>query len=96
MCACITPRLPLTDVQPQAAIRPRACLNSAVLAILPAGKYELIGVLTHKGRSADSGHYVSWVKQVGACFKLLAGCDWTAKLRKPPLCASHGGASWIQ
>lgn len=27
------------------------------------GKYELIGVLTHKGRSADSGHYVSWVKQ---------------------------------
>lgn len=28
-----------------------------------AGKYELCGVLTHKGRSADSGHYVSWVKQ---------------------------------
>lgn len=27
------------------------------------GRYELIGVLTHKGRSADSGHYVSWVKQ---------------------------------
>ncbi|GAB4823352.1 hypothetical protein N2152v2_010398 [Parachlorella kessleri] len=27
------------------------------------GKYDLIGVLTHKGRSADSGHYVAWVKQ---------------------------------
>jgi ubiquitin carboxyl-terminal hydrolase 14 len=27
------------------------------------GRYELIGVLTHKGRSLDSGHYVSWVKQ---------------------------------
>jgi len=27
------------------------------------GRYDLIGVLTHKGRSADSGHYVSWVKQ---------------------------------
>ena len=26
------------------------------------GHYELIAVLTHKGRSADSGHYVSWVK----------------------------------
>jgi len=25
--------------------------------------YELCGVITHKGRSADSGHYVSWVKQ---------------------------------
>lgn len=22
-----------------------------------------MGVLTHKGRSADSGHYVAWVKQ---------------------------------
>ena len=28
-----------------------------------AGRYELIAVLTHKGRSADSGHYVSWAKQ---------------------------------
>jgi len=27
------------------------------------GRYELIAVLTHKGRSADSGHYVSWAKQ---------------------------------
>eukprot|EP00873_Tetraselmis_striata_P024754 jgi/Tetstr1/445018/TSEL_032826.t1 len=29
----------------------------------PTGKYSLQAVLTHKGRSADSGHYVSWVKQ---------------------------------
>jgi ubiquitin carboxyl-terminal hydrolase 14 len=29
------------------------------------GKYELIAVLTHKGRSADSGHYVAWVRQEG-------------------------------
>jgi len=27
------------------------------------GKYELIAVLTHKGREAESGHYVAWVKQ---------------------------------
>lgn len=27
------------------------------------GIYELAAVLTHKGRSADSGHYVAWVKQ---------------------------------
>lgn len=27
------------------------------------GLYDLVAVLTHKGRSADSGHYVSWVKQ---------------------------------
>ena len=28
-----------------------------------SGKYELCGVLTHKGRSADSGHYTAWTKQ---------------------------------
>ena len=29
----------------------------------PTGFYDLVAVLTHKGRSADSGHYVAWVKQ---------------------------------
>ncbi|KAL8136997.1 hypothetical protein V2J09_002998 [Rumex salicifolius] len=29
----------------------------------PTGVYDLVAVLTHKGRSADSGHYVAWVKQ---------------------------------
>ncbi|KAL3695657.1 hypothetical protein R1sor_009733 [Riccia sorocarpa] len=27
------------------------------------GIFDLVAVLTHKGRSADSGHYVAWVKQ---------------------------------
>jgi len=27
------------------------------------GLYELYAVLTHKGRNADSGHYVGWVKE---------------------------------
>lgn len=27
-----------------------------------SGYYELRAVLTHKGRSSDSGHYVAWVK----------------------------------
>lgn len=26
------------------------------------GRYELVAVLSHQGRSADSGHYVSWTK----------------------------------
>lgn len=33
---------------------------------LPAGftgLYELHGLVTHKGRSADSGHYIGWVRQ---------------------------------
>ena len=32
-------------------------------ALVFAGRYELVAVLTHKGRSADSGHYVSWTRQ---------------------------------
>jgi hypothetical protein len=27
------------------------------------GQYELHAVVTHKGRSADSGHYMGWVRQ---------------------------------
>ncbi|KAG0175557.1 Ubiquitin carboxyl-terminal hydrolase 14 [Apophysomyces sp. BC1034] len=29
----------------------------------PTGLYELCAVLTHVGRSADSGHYIAWVKK---------------------------------
>jgi ubiquitin carboxyl-terminal hydrolase 14 len=32
------------------------------------GIYDLVAVLTHKGRSADSGHYVAWVKQESGIF----------------------------
>lgn len=28
-----------------------------------SGLYELYAVISHKGRSADSGHYVAWVKE---------------------------------
>ena len=30
-----------------------------------SGYYELQAVLTHKGRSSNSGHYVAWVKHKG-------------------------------
>ena len=37
------------------------------------GIYDLVAVLTHKGRSADSGHYVAWVKQEsGLSFRLIS------------------------
>lgn len=32
---------------------------------IDTGNYELIAVLTHKGRTADSGHYVAWVHNRG-------------------------------
>lgn len=30
-----------------------------------SGIYELQGVITHKGRSSSSGHYVAWVRTKG-------------------------------
>ena len=27
------------------------------------GMYEVFALVTHKGRSADGGHYISWVRQ---------------------------------
>lgn len=32
---------------------------------LDVGSYELIAVLSHMGRSADSGHYIAWVHDTG-------------------------------
>jgi ubiquitin carboxyl-terminal hydrolase 14 len=29
--------------------------------MIPTGRYQLIAVLTHKGRSSESGHYIGWV-----------------------------------
>ena len=28
---------------------------------VPTGRYQLISVLTHQGRSSESGHYIGWV-----------------------------------
>jgi len=30
-----------------------------------SGRYELVGVVSHKGRSADGGHYIGWVRDKG-------------------------------
>jgi ubiquitin carboxyl-terminal hydrolase 14 len=37
---------------------------------LETGSYELVAVLTHKGRSAESGHYVGWVHKRGGNMSL--------------------------
>lgn len=32
---------------------------------LDTGAYQLVGVVTHKGRSAEGGHYIGWVHASG-------------------------------
>lgn len=60
---------------------------------LPAGKYELQGVLTHKGRSADSGHYVAWVKQADGSWVLFDDDELIMKKDEDVL-ALCGGGDW--
>jgi hypothetical protein len=41
---------------------------------LPAkfrGAYELFAVVSHKGRSADSGHYMGWVRRDGGAWHVV-------------------------
>lgn len=51
-----------------------APIINSISGVLPekehqlTGIYDLVAVLTHKGRSADSGHYVAWVKQENGQF----------------------------
>ena len=45
-----------------AAVTKRSCFNEGIPADF-SGMYELFGIVTHKGRDADSGHYIGWVRQ---------------------------------
>jgi len=57
------------------------------------GKYQLIGCLTHKGRSADSGHYTAWVRQQNGHWVLFD--DDTLSLKKDDdILALSGGGDW--
>ncbi|KAL6881947.1 hypothetical protein ACP4OV_011419 [Aristida adscensionis] len=57
------------------------------------GVYDLIAVLTHKGRSADSGHYVGWVKQDDG--KWIEFDDDNPNIRKEEdILKLSGGGDW--
>lgn len=43
---------------------------------LDTGYYELVGIISHKGRTADGGHYVSWAKHKKADGKDLKEDQW--------------------
>lgn len=57
------------------------------------GKYQLQGVLTHKGRSADSGHYVAWVKQEDGTWVLFDDDQLLIK-KDEDILALSGGGDW--
>lgn len=60
---------------------------------MPTGRYELAAVLTHKGRSADSGHYVAWVRQSDGRWVLFDDDELSFKTSEDVL-ALCGGGDW--
>eukprot|EP00898_Chlorokybus_atmophyticus_P006711 jgi/Chlat1/7040/Chrsp56S06708 len=72
-----------TEQQPQQAETP----------VGQTALYNLIAVLTHKGRSADSGHYVAWVRQKPGqwvCFD----DDVAREVREEDVLKLSGGGDW--
>ncbi|KAM5579326.1 ubiquitin carboxyl-terminal hydrolase 6 [Rosa sericea] len=57
------------------------------------GVYDLVAVLTHKGRSADSGHYVAWVKQESGKWIEYAD-DSLIPQREEDITKLSGGGDW--
>eukprot|EP00730_Choanoeca_flexa_P019408 TRINITY_DN9480_c0_g1_i1.p1 TRINITY_DN9480_c0_g1~~TRINITY_DN9480_c0_g1_i1.p1 ORF type:complete len:513 (+),score=147.22 TRINITY_DN9480_c0_g1_i1:231-1541(+) len=60
-----------------------------------SGFYELKAVLTHKGRSSNSGHYVAWTKQADGSWVLFDDDNVSVKKDEDILALSgSGGADW--
>lgn len=57
------------------------------------GVYDLVAVLTHKGRSADSGHYVAWVKQENGKW-IQYDDDNPIPQREEDITKLSGGGDW--
>mmetsp|Transcript_38368 Transcript_38368/g.85421 ORF Transcript_38368/g.85421 Transcript_38368/m.85421 type:complete len:521 (+) Transcript_38368:65-1627(+) len=80
------------EMSDAAAAGPSSSSSSSLEGAL-TGKFELCGVLTHKGRSADSGHYVAWIKQKDGRWVLFDDDTLTFK-KDEEILALCGGGDW--
>lgn len=60
---------------------------------LDTGNFELVAVVTHKGRSADGGHYVGWVHHSGDQW-LCFDDDIVTTVKTDDILALRGGGDW--
>ena len=58
-----------------------------------SGYYVLQAVLTHKGRSSNSGHYVGWVRQKGDTW-LKCDDDDVSPVHEEDVLKLSGGGDW--
>mmetsp|Transcript_23936 Transcript_23936/g.27821 ORF Transcript_23936/g.27821 Transcript_23936/m.27821 type:complete len:512 (+) Transcript_23936:53-1588(+) len=60
---------------------------------LETGNYQLVAVLTHKGRTSDSGHYVGWVHKKGDDW-LKYDDDVVSVVKFEEISNLRGGGDW--
>jgi ubiquitin carboxyl-terminal hydrolase 14 len=58
------------------------------------GQYELVSVITHIGRSADSGHYISWTKDSDHGFWWKYDDDKVSLVTEEEIKKLDGGGDW--
>lgn len=88
----VPPILTCYSISPER--RPEECLRWLKGEVpLGAGRYELLAVLTHKGRSADSGHYVSWAKQEDGQWMQFDDEEMIPR-KEEEVVALSGGGDW--
>jgi len=59
-----------------------------------SGFYDLIAVLTHKGRSSNSGHYVGWSKNVKTNQWFMYDDDEVSAVTEEEILKLSGGGDW--
>merc|ERR1719217_362309 len=57
------------------------------------GRYELFGIITHQGRTAEGGHYVAWVKKNKSKW-LVFDDETVAEVDAERIKELYGGGDW--
>lgn len=83
-----------TGTEAAATKKTNTCFNSGIPDNF-SGMYELFGVVTHKGRDADSGHYIGWVRQdEGSDLWWKYDDDIVTEVDTAEILALKGGGDW--
>jgi len=61
------------------------------LMVPTSGSYELFALVTHKGRTSDSGHYMSYTKAAGSADWLKFDDDVVTRVTEDDIKVLHGG-----
>lgn len=87
----------MKEPEPEAAPPSTAAAAPPSFSGRPTGRYDLAAVLTHKGRSADSGHYVAWARDEKDATKkrwLQYDDDDVIERTSEDVLALSGGGDW--